>query len=1398
MTSIAIVIVILAILAVTIAVTTISILIIMKHRTVTGGGGTPTPPSPTATGAHVYESNPWIHYSCWSQAAQTFPTIPGFGRDDTGTYIGTDLTATEQLHENGYTTALDLDKYPLTYPIGHDYYTAGVDGDTAAFGTITGSWSAYVANVADLKAYISAPNPLKVVVIEAPRDGTQRKPVAIKSDLNVTGIVVRHGGVLVVDDAQSINIRTNFILVESGGLLQVGTPLYRYGATKPGSKLTITLTHSVPYVQGGVVTSQYGANVYAPGITPYTGNTDDLKTSYTGMQMYMNTFGTKTIGVGFNGNYQLNGVVGTPVAYNGTWSATQTNSSAFISSAELMTPSAADPSKAEQANMRTDYTPMWVRLAPGSYLRGQTTIKLDTRDFGTGTQDAWKVGAQIVVTGSSKQYTTPEDLLGMLPIWIGSSDSASAAANTAANTTFAAQYVSPSRIYQQSTQKYDGAVATGISEKTSGIEVCTIASISGNTLTLSEPLRFDHICTKTRVTGSQFVVDVDTQLHVGLLSRNILITSDLTSGGLVSFADLWHWRTVPSGQADLFMAIDMRSGLENQSADNMMAMMMGTATTPIPPPRQRLSTERPLGPGGSLICNYDPYGSTPSDEVYTACFGPMMRHMLETDPSAQAALVSTKFCDDKIPGTAQGHWMFSTAGRSGSGAIYGGQQMFRYGSSVRMDGVELKHMGTPANFGSVGQYAIHFHLGGYPTLFKGYLPDGETSPYSREAKILNVSIWACFSRWVTIHGTHNVMVRNSLGFVSYGSGFFTEDGTETQCSFEHNIGIATLNCAYNPYFNPLPIYPNVGSDVCMASTYWFKNSQTRAYRNVACCSPTPVIGFWYVPQKIGKLRGPSAVCIGSPTLGLPGMAGVDNLAFHNGSGMSQFSTGAEPLIINWVPTYMYDYVSTITRGDPYTSSNDVVPYQLNAENIIYCMFGGLSEFPEAIAAGPSRYDGYSDKVAPLGSPPDYTGTPNPAQPTGFLGCPALPTGCGSQPTFLPSNGQISCTDRHNIAQAIYFQTRFGGDEDFDSGMGGYPFVPIAQSALIAYNAKRITETEIIKGEAFPKIVSCFLTWNLGASTSLWGGPGWVKQVPAFLINCCFIETSYRISTGTNTPMSMVDGHEVANYESSFSTAFVTGSGSNGTSDAYAGIYVVLWNLISNGAVALPSNPTVIGGPKMLIGNTASIMGGGLEFNNKDGATNNYFFFDLAAGAEMLTHIPSTFWTSPVAMSAVKYYVMGLFNMDTKMYRTVIPTDAMAGPNVMSGSAPFSSLPSSPPIPGIPELFSVKTRKYPYLCGPITGPSGHVTSDGLVGRTDTTTCRLFRISESSDAAYGTRHPEFFDIVANTQSYHFLSAYALALGDKLANYLAAVPQCLPAVNQFATGFPPKKCAVCTTFP
>ena len=45
------------------------------------------------------------------------------------------------------------------------------------------------------------------------------------------------------------------------------------------------------------------------------------------------------------------------------------------------------------------------------------------------------------------------------------------------------------------------------------------------------------------------------------------------------------------------------------------------------------------------------------------------------------------------------------------------------------------------------------------------------------------------TRWVDLHSTQGVLLQRNIGFLSIGSGFFIEDGTETDNKFYSNLGI---------------------------------------------------------------------------------------------------------------------------------------------------------------------------------------------------------------------------------------------------------------------------------------------------------------------------------------------------------------------------------------------------------------------------------------------------------------------------------------------------------------------------------------------------------------------------------------------------------------------------------
>lgn len=151
--------------------------------------------------------------------------------------------------------------------------------------------------------------------------------------ITVKGLVVRHGGILFIKSSKDNNpltIKTEFILVESGGLLQAGATAIstRYN---PKSKLRIILTNPpTGYGKMGVVASQYSYKVYAPGVNIETKDKPEF-TTYTGSAgAFGNGFGAKSIGIGFNGNLHLNGAIPEMIPYTGTWNAMDSNKKVFF------------------------------------------------------------------------------------------------------------------------------------------------------------------------------------------------------------------------------------------------------------------------------------------------------------------------------------------------------------------------------------------------------------------------------------------------------------------------------------------------------------------------------------------------------------------------------------------------------------------------------------------------------------------------------------------------------------------------------------------------------------------------------------------------------------------------------------------------------------------------------------------------------------------------------------------------------------------------------------------------------------------------------------------------------------------------------------------------------------
>lgn len=137
-----------------------------------------------------------------------------------------------------------------------------------------------------------------------------------------------------------------------------------------------------------------------------------------------------------------------------------------------------------------------------------------------------------------------------------------------------------------------------------------------------------------------------------------------------------------------------------------------------------------------------------------------------------------------------------------------GHTMYHRYSKGSISYAEFRHLGKK---GELGKYAIHFHL------------VGDTM---RGSSVIGASIWDSHNRWVTIHGTRYMVIRDCIGYQSIGHGFFLEDGTEVFNNLDRNLAIQALVGEALPE-QSLPYDRNDGAG------FWWANSLNAFTRNVA-------------------------------------------------------------------------------------------------------------------------------------------------------------------------------------------------------------------------------------------------------------------------------------------------------------------------------------------------------------------------------------------------------------------------------------------------------------------------------------------------------------------------------------------------------------------------------------
>ncbi|XP_078664928.1 cell surface hyaluronidase CEMIP2-like isoform X1 [Branchiostoma floridae x Branchiostoma belcheri] len=175
---------------------------------------------------------------------------------------------------------------------------------------------------------------------------------------------------------------------------------------------------------------------------------------------------------------------------------------------------------------------------------------------------------------------------------------------------------------------------------------------------------------------------------------------------------------------------------------------------------------------------------------------------------------------------------------------YGGHLKVLAGfKNVHLSGAEFTRMGRQ----KLGTYPVHFHLAG---------DVDEAGGYSRPAYVRELSIHHCFSRCVTIHGTHGLLVQDNVGYDTLGHCYFLEDGNEQRNVLDHNLGLVTRPGTLLPsdrdenmclrmtdtVFGDYTPEPN--KECKGVSTFWIAHPNNVLTNNSAAGSAE--VGIWYI------------------------------------------------------------------------------------------------------------------------------------------------------------------------------------------------------------------------------------------------------------------------------------------------------------------------------------------------------------------------------------------------------------------------------------------------------------------------------------------------------------------------------------------------------------------------
>jgi hypothetical protein len=275
-----------------------------------------------------------------------------------------------------------------------------------------------------------------------------------------------------------------------------------------------------------------------------------------------------------------------------------------------------------------------------------------------------------------------------------------------------------------------------------------------------------------------------------------------------------------------------------------------------------------------------------------------------------------------------------------------GHTMYHRDSAGAISYAEFRHLGKA---GILGRYALHYHL------------CGDTM---RGSYVIGASIWDSDNRWLAIHGTNYLVVRDNVGYKSKGHGYFLEDGTEVYNVLDRNLAVAARPA------KPLPKQA-LDFDHNDGAGFWWANSLNSFTRNVAV--ENGQYGFRY--EAMARLVLPIQLPDGSrkkvDVRTLPFVRFDDNEG-HSQTGLYDVKLGTSgdkdgvgpdtkhPFIIRnlliWDGHYAFDTRMPSVLIDGLRMHNTVYGYRaMNCDNHVYrniILSGRANTAFAAVSAGP--------------------------------------------------------------------------------------------------------------------------------------------------------------------------------------------------------------------------------------------------------------------------------------------------------------------------------------------------------------------------------------------------------------------------------------------------------------